>query len=675
MPKNFWMGAGALVLAFTTLASESDQAQGGPPPPEPTNHFARSPYVQLATPTSIVVVWRTEGPVNPIVRFGGSFGNLERVGTSIVTRVSLTTNKTELARLTQSSPELFRLPKLHSAPFGLYQYEVRLTGLTSDTTYYYGVFDGSRRLTEPDATYRFTTQPVAGRARPTRFWVVGDSGTAREAQYTVHSSMMNFIAEDQRPLDFYLHVGDMAYNRGRDVEFQTRFFEAYEATLRHTVCWAAMGNHEGFTSKGTNGTGPYYDAYVLPTRGEAGGLASGTEAYYSFDFGRAHFICLDSHDLDRKPTGLMARWLKMDLDRTRQDWIIAYFHHPPYTKGSHDSDREKQLVEMRTHMMPILESGGVDLVLTGHSHIYERSMLIDGAYATPTVAEGVVLDDREGDPGRDGPYRKSAGLTPNSGEIQIVAGHGGTTVRRKGTVPFMRKIIVEHGSVIIDIDGDTLRGTMINKFGENRDTFALVKRGTVRHQRLYNPWQPPNWKPPKSPGEDPAGEPPEDFVTVIPKFADWTYLVGDDPPDGKWTELNFAAKDWLVGQAPFGYEYKEARTVLDDMRGNYARIYLRHEFEFEHADHIAEIGLMINFDDAFIVYLNGKEVARKGVGKGAGKKAEQIKSHDANKHQYFPLKDFEKYLKDGLNVLAIEGHNAGLDSHDFLIDPFLIIED
>ena len=120
------------------------------------------------------------------------------------------------------------------------------------------------------------------------------------------------------------------------------------------------------TSKGTNGTGPYYDAYVLPARGEAGGLASGTEAYYSFDFGRAHFVCLDSHDLDRRPTGLMARWLKMDLERTRQDWIIAYFHHPPYTKGTHDSDREKQLIEMRTLIMPILETGGVDLVLTGH---------------------------------------------------------------------------------------------------------------------------------------------------------------------------------------------------------------------------------------------------------------------------------------------------------------------
>ena len=305
---------------------------------------------------------------------------------------------------------------------------------------------------------------------------------------------IDWIQEEKRPLDFYLHLGDMAYSRGRDVEFQTRFFEMYEPTLRNLVCWPTMGNHEGGTSKGTNGVGPYYDAYVCPTRGEAGGVPTGTEAYYSFDYGRIHFICLDSHDLDRKPTGLMARWLKLDMERTKAEWLIAYFHHPPYTKGTHDSDREKQLIEMRQHIMPVLESGGIDLVLTGHSHIYERSMLIDGAYATPTVAEGVVLDDGEGDPTKGEPYKKSSGLTPNGGNIQIVAGHGGTTVGRKGTLPLMRKIIVEHGSVIIDIDGDTLRGTMLNKFGEVRDVFGLVKRGQVTHQRLFSPWQPTPWK-------------------------------------------------------------------------------------------------------------------------------------------------------------------------------------
>ncbi len=683
LPRGAWVVLVAGLLASTSCpgAGAGYSSDAGDSPHgagRHTNHFTRTPYVQLATHQSIVVVWRTDAPIQPIVRYGRSLAALETrsAESAVVTRVALSTNKAEAKALAERVPGLMQMPRLHSAPVGYFQYEVQLSGLTPDTKYYYAVYDGPHRLTEVDESYHFATHPVPGTPRPMRFWVVGDSGTGRETQHSVQGAMLNFVVDTKREPDFYLHVGDMAYMRGKDVEFQTRFFEVYEPTLRHLVCWAAMGNHEGATSKGTNGTGPYYDAYVLPARGEAGGLASGTEAYYSFDYGRAHFICLDSHDLDRRPTGLMARWLKMDLERTRQDWIIAYFHHPPYTKGTHDSDREKQLIEMRTHIMPILESGGVDLVLTGHSHIYERSMLIDGAYATPTVAENVVFEDREGNPDTDGPYRKSAGINPNNGEIQVVAGHGGTTVGRKGTIPFMRKIIVEHGSVVIDIDGDTMIGTMINKYGEVKDRFGLVKRGTVVHERIAAPWQHPlPFRTQKATGEDQPGEAPEDFFVAIPKFAEWQYLVGSHPEGHKWTELKFAADSWKTGEAPFGFEYKEARTVLDEMKGKHTTLYMRHVFEVEQADSVAEIGLMINYDDAFIAYLNGKEVVRKGVGKGSGKDAQQIKNHDASRYNYFPLKDFEKYLKDGRNVLAIEAHNSSVESNDFLVDPYLVLED
>jgi 3',5'-cyclic AMP phosphodiesterase CpdA len=67
----------------------------------------------------------------------------------------------------------------------------------------------------------------------------------------------------------------------------------------------------------------------------------------------------------------MLTWLQADLESTTQDWIIALWHHPPYTKGSHNSDTETELIEMRQNVLPILEAGGVDLVLTGHSHCYE----------------------------------------------------------------------------------------------------------------------------------------------------------------------------------------------------------------------------------------------------------------------------------------------------------------
>ena len=629
--------------------------------------IVRGPYLQLATPNMIYVVWRTHEVTTPVIRFGSNPLNLDRQvkNADIIVRYG-TTNKVAPGS---------RLLRLHSAPEGTWQYEARITGLRPDTRYFYAVYDGEKRLTEPDAAYHFRTHPIKGAKRPMRFWVVGDSGTGRETQSAVHSAMVALTARENRPLDFYLHVGDMAYSRGKDVEFQTRFFEMYQETLRNTVCWPSMGNHEGATSRGTNGIGPYYDAYVCPTRGEAGGVPSGMEAIYSFDYGRAHFICLDSHDLDRKPTGLMARWLKQDLEKTRADWIIAYFHHPPYTKGSHDSDREKQLIEMRSYIMPILESGGVDLVLTGHSHIYERSMLMDGAYATPTVAEYVILDDREGNPRVDGPYRKSEGLRPNEGAVQIVAGHGGTTLRRKGTMPVMRKIIVEHGSVVIDIDGDTLTGIMLNKYGEERDRFGIVKRGRVFPQRIASPWQPPAWTPPpRPPGSEGTAEPPEDFFVVIPKNAEWQYLAGSHPPTN-WTQLTFNAMRWRTGPAGFGYGDNDDKTVLTNMQGRYAGVYIRRDFYIEQADEVAEIGLMINYDDAFAAYLNGKEVVRVGL-KGSGSSAFVSRNHNATgRYAYYPLKDFEKYLRTGRNVLAIEGHNSQIDSTDFTLDPFLVVED
>lgn len=243
-------------------------------------------------------------------------------------------------------------------------------------------------------------------------------------------------------------------------------------------------------------------------------------------------------------------------------------------------------------------------------------------------------------------------------------------------MPVMKSIWVEHGSVIMDVDGDTLHGVMINKFGDLRDEFSIVKRGTVVNQRLANPRQPDPWVKTKAPGdEDFSSEPPEDYFVAIPKHSEWSYLAGDHPDGTKWTELKFDDKKWRKSQAPFGYGYREARTVLDDMKGKYTALYLRHEFHVEQADFIADLGLMINFDDGFIAYLNGKEVVRKGVAKGHGKGAQQVKSHDANKYNYFPLKEFEKHLRDGVNVLCIEGHNQGLGSEDFLVDPYLLIED
>ena len=442
--------------------------------------LSRHPYPQAATQDSIALLWRTVGATTPIVRYGPAPELLvnEVLPVQILVR---------LGPDVQGPPDA---PRLHSAPPMTYQYEASIFDLEAGEKYFYGVYDGDTLLAGGDLDHFFTTLPPGDSTESLRLWVVGDSGNGSAAQIAGFDAMRDFVAADGKEIDAYLHLGDMAYNVGTDTEFTANFFDIYRSLLRNTVCWPTMGNHEGFTSSGVTQIGPYYDSYALPTQGESGGLASGTEAYYSFDIGRVHFVCLDSHDLNRSPTGDMALWLKADLEMADADWLIAFWHHPPYTKGSHDSDREAQLIQMRELIMPILESHGVDLVLGGHSHVYERSMLIDGAYDTPTVVDGVVLDDGDGDPAGHGAYRKSASLNPNNGTVALVAGHGRSATIRFGVSPIMRSTVAEVGSVVIDIEGNTLTGKMINSAGLVRDEFQIVKEGDVESEILEYPWRP-----------------------------------------------------------------------------------------------------------------------------------------------------------------------------------------
>ena len=645
----------------------------------PQPPLARSPYVQGASPTQMHVLWRTEGPIQPVVRWGLRPDQLDHTvpAEALVTRASLGTNGQSMLARWQAlrTPANLALPKLHSAPVGTFQYEALIEGLTPDTVYYYGVFNGAERLTPESPDHRFQTQPKPGTVRPYRFWVLGDSGTGREAQRAVHEGMLARVKQEGRPLDFWIHVGDMAYGTGRDVEFQSRFFESYRTTLRHSVCWPAMGNHEGHTSKGSTGVGPYYDAYWVPTRAESGGLASGTEAYYSFDHGNIHFICLDSHDLDRKPSGAMAQWLKADLEKARAEWLIAFWHHPPYTKGSHDSDKEADLIEVRHHLLPILESGGVDLVLTGHSHIYERSMLMDGAYSTnATVAENVILDDGDGDPQGDGAYHKGAGLRPHEGAVQVVAGHSGAGLGRVGTSPVMRRTLVEHGSVLVDVEGDTLVGRMINRDGVERDRFSLVKRGRPMVRRLALPWQPPEYKAPEKAPKSP-NPPPLDYAVLIPEGADWRSLVGSHPQGASWTRPGFDDASWPQARAPFD----SGRGRLKGAEGKAGpagrpSLYIRREFTVAQADKVTELGLWVDYADGLIVYLNGQEITRVNVGRSSGRNVQGVKLREDSGRVYLPL-GAPKALVDGVNVLAIECHAQGEGSIDFGLNPALWMED
>src|SRR5918999_3673995 len=312
----------------------------------------RGPYLQLGTQSSIVVRWRTDTATDSRVRYGASPTDLRNV-------VSDAASTTE--------------------------HVVKLTGLNPATQYYYSIGNSTATLAGGDGNYFFVTAPTPGTEQPTHMWVVGNSGMANAKARAVRDAYLNY--KGSRNTDLWLMLGDNAYIDGTDNEYQAALFDMYPTLLRQTVLWPTLGDRDGHTADSATNTGPYYDIFTLPKQGEAGGVASGTEAYYSFDYANIHFVELESFETNRSPTGAMLTWLQRDLAANTQPWVIVFFHHPPYSKGSHNSDAEIELVQMRQSALPILENFGVDLVLAGHSHAYERSFLLDGHYGNSSTFE------------------------------------------------------------------------------------------------------------------------------------------------------------------------------------------------------------------------------------------------------------------------------------------------
>jgi hypothetical protein len=346
---------------------------------------------------------------------------------------------------------------------------VPLTGLSPDTKYYYSI--GSSAATQaggPD--YFFVTSPAG--PKPTRVWVIGDSGTGSQQARDVWLSYSNYTRG--RYTDAWLMLGDNAYGSGTDFEYQRGMFDMYPDILRQTVVWPTIGNHDASPA--------YFDIFSLPRNGEAGGVASGVENYYSFDYGSVHFICLGGYySGSRLSNGLMCTWLKADLEANTNKWLIAYWHQPPYTHGSHNSDFEHDLVEMRENAVPILESYGVDLVLSGHSHCYERSFLMRGHYGYSSSLEPeMLLNTGSGRIDDTGPYvKQTEGATAHHGTVYVVAGSSGWATYGSLDHPVMYASWLRMGSLVLDIDGDALNGTFLRDNGDIDDYFTLVKDGTV----------------------------------------------------------------------------------------------------------------------------------------------------------------------------------------------------
>ena len=407
----------------------------------------RAPYVQMVTQDSAVIRWMTEDSELGVVRYGENREHMPSI------MLEGSSNKNHI---------------------------VRLTNLEPGTRYYYQTGKVSGYDNRHIEKQWFYTHPDT--VKPTRIWVIGDSGDPGPVADQVRDSALNWMREnpiiadeassDADPLiDIWIALGDLAYTSGTNAQFQAALFEPYGDLLANTAIWPVYGNHD-------DRRWTYFRVFDLPQRCEAGGVASKTENYYAIDYSNVHFVMLDSQESDRSKTGKMAKWLQRDLAENDKPWVIVAFHHPPYTKGSHDSDEEYdsrgRMQDMREIFLPMLEQAGVDLVLSGHSHMYERSHLIDCAYGTSTEfsEENIVSQGFEG---KQKQYQKPLPLGAHQGTIYTISGSSSKVDNGPMDHPAHHIGLREAGSMVIDVVGNKLTARFVDNEGQVKDEFSITK--------------------------------------------------------------------------------------------------------------------------------------------------------------------------------------------------------
>jgi predicted phosphodiesterase len=191
-------------------------------------------------------------------------------------------------------------------------------------------------------------------SKSTRFAVIGDSGTGERPQYEVAERME--LYREKINFDFVIMLGDNIYGGHHPVDFVKKFEQPYRPLLDAGVkFYASLGNHDDANDE------RLYKPFNM-----------GGQRYYSFKKGDVEFYALDSTYMDPKQLS----WLEDNLKKSKSKWKIAYFHHPLYSNGhTHGSD-----LDLRTQLTPLFREYGVNVVFSGHEHVYERLKREDSTY-------------------------------------------------------------------------------------------------------------------------------------------------------------------------------------------------------------------------------------------------------------------------------------------------------
>ena len=249
-----------------------------------------------------------------------------------------------------------------------------------------------------------------------KFAVIGDNGTGDAAQYRVAEQMVK--ARRQFPFDLVLMVGDNFYGAQRPSDLVVKFERPYKPLLDVGVTFhAALGNHDE------------PDSVNYPP------LNMGGQRYYSFVRGNVRFVVLDTNSLEPR----QLQWLETTLQESREAWKISYFHHPLYSNAG----RHGASIDLRVRLEPLLMKYGVNVVFSGHDHVYER-------------------------------------LEPQNGITYFVCGSGGK-LRKGDLVPSATTAAGFDGDqvfTLVEVDAAELHFETISRAGATVDAGVIRRTGT-----------------------------------------------------------------------------------------------------------------------------------------------------------------------------------------------------
>lgn len=344
-----------------------------------------APYLQNVTPDSITVMWETTEPFLGVVEYGAN-ESFDRKASESVAR------------------------KIH---------EVRIEGLHPGRTYDYRVRYGKRVL----APASFTAAPEPGTGN-WRMVVYGDN----RSNPATHARNVEQIRKLDP--DIILNSGDLVADGSEYSLWKEQYFDPLRGVSEYIPIFPCLGNHERNAEH-------YYRYHSLPD--ENG------EVYYSFDYGNAHIVALNSNAKDA-PFELGAaqtEWLIRDLEKHKDaEWKFVFFHHPLFR-----SHKTRGVTEQRWVWQPLFEKLGVDMVINGHDHYYMRSY----------------------------PIGKYTGK-PKRGLYHLISGGGGAPtypITPKEHAAYRRSI---HHVTVIDVMGDRLIGRAVDIDGDVFDAFVVDKQ-------------------------------------------------------------------------------------------------------------------------------------------------------------------------------------------------------